>query len=105
MKITSLPKKFVLFGKQFIFDNVFSWYGTFTEHNLLVNIIELDSDNLFDSESGEKVFYCCTIYHFDEMVSQSIGTSPLLAAVEAKLPHYLDSVTVMNDFLIALKEA
>jgi len=102
MRYTSLPKNFLLLGKKFAFDGVFTWYGMFEEFNLLVSIMETDESTLYESATLDRTIYIFTLYHFDELISQGQGYTPLEAAFNAKIHKYIVSLDSMTSFIKTL---
>lgn len=101
MMSSNMPEKFVLFDKQFVWDGVFSWFGNFTEQNIIVNIIETDESEVYELGSVDKATFICTIYHFDEVIDTGFGKTPMQAATNAKLYFYL---TGIDDIKQSLKD-
>lgn len=104
MKYATLPNKFTLLGKKFVFDGNFTWYGMFEDFNLLMSIMETDESTLYDSAALGKTVYIFNLYHYDEFVSQGQGYTPLQAAFNAKIHKYIVSLDTMSSFMKTINE-
>lgn len=99
MITSKYPAKFLLFGQPFEYDAIQAWYGYFKVHKLLVSFMETDESSIDYNSTNTNVIFICNIYHIDEHVSVGFGSTPLSAAINAKLHNFIEAVDSMNWFL------
>lgn len=74
----------------------------FEEFNLLISIMETDESTLYESAAFDRTVYIFTLYHFDELVSQGQGYTPLEAAFNAKIHKYIVALDNITSFIKTL---